>query len=443
MKIKWIDDWRGVRFGPALVFLITTFSVVAWAGFNPVWSQTQPQQDWEIRDGKFYSNGEWVFLKVAKPLRNFADAGAVDRLISELAVLQAKDYNTIEINCYWHHFDRDGDGVPDVSLEPLNRLIDAIYERGMMPCLSVETYSVGGGQMPPGLWTRFPDADAINEAGNTVTDTEYGFGSRVVSIFHEGYRAAARTFIKQLTAGIDHQKILYFETTVEPQYMGVINLCYSAHARQAYAAWRQANGKEGIAPDMPATFPIDQSFVENEDWNVFRAQFLADWVNGDAAAFREVAGEDAYIAVDYLDAEENSMKKRLGNPEAFLAHLTAPNIIQVNWTWFFPSNSPNQKAYDRVREASKTYGRDWAITEHMTFNGSDFSHYSEDELRQILLNTLMQDTRFGWEFVSVGASTAGSFSLYNDDWTPKPVIAVVDRHWDEWMAKVRAIEDGN
>lgn len=403
-------------------------------------AQTPPQKAWEIRDGKFYRNGEWIFLKVGKPLRNFADTGAVERLIDDLDVLKAKHYNAIEINCYWHHFDHDGDGVPDVSLAPLNRLIDAVYERGMMPCLSVETYSVGGGQMPREFWERFPDADAINDAGNTVTDTEYGFGSRVVSIFHEGYRTAARKFIETLTEGIDSRKVLYFETTVEPQFMGIINLCYSLHARKAYDEWREQNGRAALAPPMPTTFPIPQSFVENEYWNAFRAEFLANWVNDDAAAFRKVAGPDAYVAVDYLDAEEHTMRRRLGNPEIFLTHLTAPDIIQVNWSWYFPTNTPNQKAYDRVRQVSKTYGRDWAITEHMTFNGSDFTQYSDAELRQILRNTLVQGTRFGWEFVSIDASTAGSFSLYNDDWTPKRVMAVVDQHWEDWLATVRELE---
>lgn len=187
---------------------------------------------------------------------------------------------------------------------------------------------------------------------------------------------------------------------------------------------------------MPATFPIPQSFLDNSHWNKFRAQFLADWVNGDAAAFREIAGEDAYIAVDYLDAEESTMARRMGIPEEFLAHLHAPNIIQVNWSWFFPTNQPNQKAYDRVHHANQAYNRDWAITEHMTFNGSDFNHFSDDELRRILQNTLTQGTRFGWEFVSIDNATNGSFSLYNDDWSPKRVMGIVDLHWDEWLKHI-------
>jgi hypothetical protein len=97
---------------------------------------------WKIEDGKFYIDGKWKFLKIAKPLRNFADKAQVDQLISNLDLLKSKNYSSIEINCYWHHFDTNGDGIPDKSLEPLNKLVNAIYEKGMYPCLSVETYSV-------------------------------------------------------------------------------------------------------------------------------------------------------------------------------------------------------------------------------------------------------------------------------------------------------------
>ncbi len=77
----------------------------------------------------------------------------------------------------------------------------------------------------------------------------------------------------------------------------------------------------------------------------------------DAAAYREIAGEDAYIAVDYLDAVESTMMRRNGNPIEFLSHLMNVNIIQVNWSWYFPSNSPNDKAYDRVYEVRNELNR--------------------------------------------------------------------------------------
>lgn len=403
---------------------------------NPVVDYTK----WEIKNGKFYFDGEWEFLKTAKPLVNFSDVATVDKLISDLEIIRSKYYNTIELNCYWHHFDTNGDGILDKSLEPLNKLINAIYEKGMYPCLSVETYAVGGGTIPDGFWEIYPDAFAINDRGEKVNDTEYGFGSKVVSIFHGGYRETAHKFIKNLAEGIDTRKILYFETTVEPQYMGAIPLCYSEAAKIEYKNWRNKNGITDSSSEMPESFPIPSSFIENETWNQFRAEFLAKWVNDDAAAYREIAGDDAYIAVDYLDANEKEQYLRMGDPLVFLSHLTAPNIIQVNWTWYFPENKPNQKAYDRVWQVINEKNRDWAVSEHMTFNGSDFTSYSEFELKKILENTLRQGTRFGWEFVSVTPERNSNFSHYNNDWSPKRVISLVDNYWGYWLKRVEEIE---
>lgn len=398
---------------------------------------------WKIENGKFYIGGVWKFLKIAKPLRDFSSAPQVDQLIADLDKFRNKYYNAIEINCYWHHFDTNGDGIPDKSLAPLNKLINAIYEKGMYPCLSVETYSVGGGQIPPGFWSIYPDAYAIDDKGNKVKDTEYGFGSNVVSIFHPGYREIAHTFIKSLANGIDTKKILYFETTVEPQYMGSINLCYSNNAKVAYDNWRKENNITDPESKMPDSFPIPESFITNLTWNKFRAQFLAKWINEDAAAYREVAGENAYVAVDYLDAGENEQVRRDGDPVEFLTHLTSPNIIQVNWSWHFPTNSPNQKAYDRVWKVIHNTKRDWAVTEHMTFNGSDFNNYGEQYLELILNNTLKQGTRFGWEFVNVSNNSLDDFSLYNNDWSPKRVIKIVDDHWGYWLNRINAIKASN
>lgn len=395
---------------------------------------------WKIENGKFYLDGEWKFLKIAKPLRDFSSLAQVNQLINDLEILRSKYYNTIELNCYWHHFDTNGDGVPDKSLDPLSKLVDAIYEKGMYPCLSVETYSVGGGQIPDGFWSIYPDAYAIDDKGNKVNDTEYGFGTNVVSIFHSGYRENAHTFIKSIAKGIDTKKVLYFETTVEPQYMGTINLCYSDNAKTEYAKWRTDNGIIDTESEMPSSFPIPTNFINNNIWNKFRAQFLAKWVNDDATAYREIAGEGAYVAVDYLDAGVTEQIRRDGDPIEFLTHLTAPNIIQINWTWYFPTNSINQKAYDRVWGVINNTDRDWAVAEHMTFNGSDFTRYSQQYLEAILINTLNQGTRFGWEFVTVSNDSKGSFSLYNDDWSPKSVIKLVDDNWGYWLYKVKLIE---
>jgi hypothetical protein len=403
---------------------------------NPLVDYTR----WEIKNGKFYLDGKWVFLKIGKPLINFSDEAKVNVLIDNLDRLRQKYYNTLELNCYWHHFDTNGDGVIDKSLAPLNKLINAIYEKGMYPCLTVETYSVGGGKIPDGFWITHPDAEAINDKGNKVTDTEYGFNTRVVSLFHPGYLTASRNYIKNLASGIDTRKILYFETTVEPQYMGDIHLCYSTYAKQAYQAWRAANNITDAASAMPSSFPIPEAFIKNETWNKFRAQYLAEWINGDAAAYREIAGQNAYVAVDYLDADEAIQYRRDGNPIEFLTALTAPTIIQVIWHWHYPDNTPNQKAYDRVWQVIRQTNRDWAVSEHMTFSGSGYTWYTTFQLEKILENTLMQGTRFGWEFTNVHNDSSDDFCLYEDDWSPRHVISLVDNYWGYWLLKTERIE---
>ena len=112
-------NWFGV------IVCVALFSCTAKVGAEhtdkPEDEQTNEKPVWKIENGKFYRDGEWGFLKIAKPLRNFADGNAVQQLINDLDKLKSKHYNVIVINCYWHHFDHDGAGVPDVSLEPLNR----------------------------------------------------------------------------------------------------------------------------------------------------------------------------------------------------------------------------------------------------------------------------------------------------------------------------------
>jgi hypothetical protein len=341
----------------------------------------------------------------------------------------------------------NGDGKIDTSLDSLNKLIGAISEHDMFPCLSVETYGVGGGQIPPGFWRRFPEAVAVNYKGESVRDNEYGYDTAVPSLFNADYLRVSRSFIRDLVGKIDHTKILWFETTVEPQYMGNQWLDYSPAAKIAYEAWLESEGLEG--PAFPKSFPVDIKFLQNEVWNKFRAEWLADWINGDAQAYRDVAGYDAWIAVDYLDAEESTMIQRCGNPLTFLRRLTAPNIIQVNWTWHVIDRTPNLKAYKRVRQVMHETGRDWAVTEHMTINGTD---YHEHEIENILRNTIENGTRFGWEFVdilpdrddpqiSAGTVIPGSFkpihfSVYGPDWKPKPTMAIIDYQWDKWMNEI-------
>lgn len=395
---------------------------------------------WKISNGKFYFDNQWVFLKIARPLLNYADEKQVDNMISNLKILKQKNYNTILITCYWEHFDINGDGKVDVSLEPLNRVINAVYKMGMYPSLSVETYPVGGAKIPDGFWDNHPNAYAINNEGFPVKDTEYGFNTKVVSIYYDGFRNTVHNLIKEIAKGIDTKKILYFESTVEPQYMGNTKICYSDNARREYDKWRGENNILDPSTDMPKDFPIPESFVNSDTWNTFRAFFLAKWINEDHKAYKEIAGDEAYTAVDYLDADESVQKLRMGIPEVFLANLTEPDIIQINWSWNLVSREPNQKAYDRVWEVNKKYNKKWAITEHMTLNGFDFSSYETNMVEQLLENTIKQSTRFGWEFVNVVNNSDDTFTVYNSDWSPKKVMSIVDNNWSYWIYRIKEVE---
>ncbi|NJL19063.1 MAG: hypothetical protein HC901_01790 [Bdellovibrionaceae bacterium] len=269
--------------------------------------------------------------------------------------------------------------------------------------------------------------------------------SRVPSLFSPDYLHASRAFIRALTAGVDHRQFLWFETTVEPQFMGSRWVDYGPDARHAYLAWLKDNDLSG--PLIPDSFPIPEAFLRDPTWNRFRAQWLAGWVNNDAQAFRDIAGPGAWVAIDYLDA--NEMTQRCGDPVEFLRHLSCPDIIQVNWTWDNILRAPNHKAYQRVRQVMAETGREWAITEHMTINGTD---YHAHEMESLLENTLAQGTQFGWEFVDIarnldcesikpgtvqpGAFKPCHFSVYDRQWNPKPPMDVVDSKWAHWLEKI-------
>lgn len=400
----------------------------------------------ELRDGRLYVRGRHKFLKTGKPLRNYAKAEDVDGLILDLPKLLSKHYSNIAINCYWHHFNPSGDGRIEVSLEPLKRLLSALRECGMYASLSVETYGVGGGQIPQGFWERVDGAVAVNHEGMIVSDTEYGYNSAVPSLYSVAYQSAARTYMKNLVAGLGAENFLYFETTVEPQYMGAQWLDYGNAAREAYRGWASVNEEMEPLP-FPSEFPANDTFLYSRAWNIFRSQQLAKWVNGDARALKAGAADaPLWIAVDYLDAEEDTMIKRLGDPTEFLRNLTDCTILQVNWSWCNIRRVPNTKAYERVHDVCRRYHKDWAIAEHMTINGTD---YHPEDIEALLKNTLHNGTRFGWEFVDIGPdlddpSTFPNqvlpgdfkpqhFRLYDQNWDPKPTMQIIESNWEHWM----------
>lgn len=401
--------------------------------------------------GKLWVDDAHCFVKTGKPLRDYSDAASIQLLIEDLPTIAAKGYNNLALNCYWHHFNPSGDGQIEVSLDPLRKLIKAIHAHGMYASLSVETYGVGGGQIPAGFWEKHPeDPLAVNHLGERVSDTEYGYGSKVPSLFSKAYLNASRLYMTNLVAALGAENFLYFETTVEPQFMGAQWLDYSNEAKRAYSEWLGQNTATKAMP-FPESLPASETFCKSVAWNRFRAQALADWINQDSQALKAGSGNAGlWIASDYLDAEEHTMPQRCGDPLELLRNMTEVDIIQVNWTWCNIARQPNQKAYDRVRKIMAEQERDWVITEHMTINGSD---YFESDMLGLIENTLNNGTLFGWEFVDIAADRDSAatkpndvllgdfkpqhFAVYDADWNPKPAMAVFEDNWAYWMAKVQ------
>ncbi|MEM0964856.1 MAG: hypothetical protein AAGJ81_01730 [Verrucomicrobiota bacterium] len=403
-----------------------------------------------LNDGKLWVDGEHRFLKTGKPLRNFADAFEVEQLIRDLGLIARKGFNNISLNCYWHHFNPSGNGTIEVSLEPLRELVAEIRAHGMFATLSVETYGVGGGQIPDGFWSDNPDEIAVNHEGKTVADTEYGYGAKVPSLFSSRYLASSRSYMRNLVRGLGAENFLYFETTVEPQFMGAQWLDYSSSAKSAYEEWID-RGRVTDAIPFPAEFPADETFRLSEKWNLFRAQTLADWINEDARALRAGAGNaPLWIASDYLDAESFTESQRCGDAVALLRGMSEIQIVQINWSWCNIDRKPNLRAYRRVRQVMEETGRDWAVTEHMTINGAD---YHESDMKGLLMNTIENGSHFGWEFVDIAAdrdspSTKPNdvlpgdfkpqhFAVYDENWEPKAPMKVVDEEWEVWMQMVQ------
>ncbi len=120
---------------------------------RPLIRHVAPGEDWEMREGRFYRNGEWVFIKTGKLLRAFGDAKTADKVIADIDVMVDRlNFNNFSLNIYPDAFDADGDGAIDPARREayanIGRILDHCWKRGVFYSLSFETYNIGGGGTP-------------------------------------------------------------------------------------------------------------------------------------------------------------------------------------------------------------------------------------------------------------------------------------------------------
>lgn len=409
---------------------------------------------WSIRDGRFFVDDEWVFLKTGKLLRNFGSGSGVDRIIAEIDVMiDQLDYNHLVFNIYADQFDTTADGRVDpgrqAGLAEIKRLLDHCWARGIFCSLSFETYNVGGGGVPARLFALYPEIHARNALMEVARDVEYGGaqGKHIPSIHHPRYLKWSRDFIRNFLRDIGDERasqLLYVETTVEPQYLGRNNvdsdqrraaLDYSEAARESFEAWRDALPADDPRQSLnwPTTQQQRDDSIGNPHFNEFRGEALGRWVTGDIAAIRSVVS-DVYVAVDYNGRFDDPDNLRMGNNDSFLREVVGADVIQIapHWAAVWTSQS-----WDDVIRVDQQEEKGWAISEHMTANGGFPT--GDSTMRSILENTLARGTRWGWEFVNVANNYPNDpFHLYRPDWT-SPILDIIESdNWENWLDDIGA-----
>ncbi len=406
---------------------------------------------WSIRNGRFFVDDQWVFLKSGKLLRNFGGATSAGQFIADINVMiDQLYYNHVSINIYPDQFDTTADGRVDpnrlAGLEVIKQLIDHCWARGVFVSLNFETYNVGGGGVPAKLFQVYTNIVARNALLEEARDIEYSGvnGRRVPSIHHPYYLKWSRDFIRNFLRAIGDERasqLLYVETTVEPQYLGKNNvdadqrraaLDYSESARLAFEEWRSA--LPALDPRLAFTWPTNQaqrdSSIGNTHFNKFRGEALGRWVTGDIEAIRSVV-PNVYIAVDYNHRFDDPNRLRMGDPDTFLGAVEGANLIQI------APHAPHwgTVSWDDVIRVNNQKQKGWAISEHMTANGG--FPQDDSQMTAFLNNTLARGTRWGWDFVNIANNFPNDiFHLYHPNWTSSVLDIIEGANWNAWLTKI-------
>ena len=396
--------------------------------------------NWEgayIEDSHLEINGTPTFLKTGWIGDNL-QADLTDRV----GKLVEKGYNSSSIGCFHKEMEitnaTSGGAAFYRPLTQLNNFISTAAASGLVQCIDFQTENVGGVNAAKYLFDWYPNTQAYDSSGQPAVDSEYDSYAKIQSLFAPGYLNRSRNFMTYILKNIDLDKITFYETTVEPQYIGTLLLDYSVEAYNEWRYWLSWRYSLSTLNSLWSTtytsytqiaMPTNSASAQWDIWQTWRSYGLANWVNGDIQTIRNVVGERALVATDMLIA--NRMDNRMGNPTNF-CNSVYPNVFQVNWTWH--NNAPWDVGYDLMTPIA--FEKNIALSEHMTFSGI-FCPGIPDDADTLLMRTLSRGNAFGWYFINFRPITSSGGCLYNDDWTPKANIAVIDNNNAHYMNLAR------
>src|SRR5688572_25778479 len=94
---------RRVKFPAITVCVLFLAPLAAVAGGAHKVREVASGEKWEIRKGRFYQNGEWVFLRTGKLLSGFGQADTADEAIADIDVMIDRlNFNNFSLNIYPH-----------------------------------------------------------------------------------------------------------------------------------------------------------------------------------------------------------------------------------------------------------------------------------------------------------------------------------------------------
>ena len=87
------------------LFVCQTPAATEVPASRPLIRHVAQGEDWEMREGRFYRNGEWAFIKTGKLLRAFAEVKTADKVITDIDVMVDRlNFNNFSLNIYPDNF---------------------------------------------------------------------------------------------------------------------------------------------------------------------------------------------------------------------------------------------------------------------------------------------------------------------------------------------------